>query len=394
MNKTKSGNILKGNMRQYSMVIALVLLIIMFYFLTGGMLLKPLNITNLILQNGYVLILAIGMLPVIITARIDLSVGSIVAFVGAVAAIMIVNWNVGFLPTLLVCLAVGALIGAWQGLWTAYVNIPAFITTLSSMLVFRGLTIAVLDGRSIGPFTDSFRAISASFIGDFLGGITLFGQELNLVALVVGVIACIALVLTEISKRRATIKYGFAADPAWFFIIKQVIICVFVMWFFYYLAAYNGIPTLLILLVVLVIIYSFITSKTVIGRRIYALGGNEAAAQLSGINTKRLVFATNINMGVLAAVAGIVFAARLNAGTPKAGNGFELDAIASCFIGGASVYGGTGNIMGAILGCFIMGIMNNGMSIMGVSVDFQQAIKGFVILIAVALDMAAKSKKK
>ena len=392
MNKTKG--ILKGNMRQYSMVIALALITLLFYLLTDGMLLKPLNITNLILQNGYVLILAIGMLPIIITARIDLSVGSIVAFVGAVAAIMIVNMKMDFIPALLISLAVGAVIGAWQGFWTAYVNIPAFITTLSSMLVFRGLTIAILDGRSIGPFTDTFRYISSNFIPDFLGGITLFGESLNLVALAAGVLMCIFLVYRDISKRRATAKYGFEQVPGWFFALKLVITCVAVMVFFYYLAAYNGIPALLILLVVLVMIYSFITSKTVIGRRIYALGGNEAAARLSGINTKRIVFATNINMGVLAAVAGIVFAARLNAGTPKAGNGFELDAIASCFIGGASVYGGTGSIMGAILGCFIMGVMNNGMSIMGVSIDYQQAIKGLVILFAVAIDMAAKSKQK
>jgi putative multiple sugar transport system permease protein len=391
---TNKNQALKGNMRQYSMVIALGLLIVLFYFLTDGMLLKPLNITNLILQNGYILILAIGMLPVIITARIDLSVGSIVAFVGAVAAIMIVNLKVGFIPTILVCLAVGALIGAWQGFWTAFVNIPAFITTLSSMLVFRGLTIAILDGRSIGPFTDTFRAISSSFIPDFFGGMTLFGTKLDLTALAVGLLMCVYLVIRDIGKRRATKKYAFETTPLWFFVTRQVIVCVATMVFFYFLAAYNGIPSLLILLVVLVMIYSFITSRTVIGRRIYALGGNEVAARLSGINTRRLVFATNINMGVLAAVAGIVFAARLNAGTPKAGNGFELDAIAACFIGGASVYGGTGTIMGAILGTFIMGIMNNGMSIMGISIDYQQAIKGLVVLFAVAIDMAAKNKQK
>ena len=187
---------------------------------------------------------------------------------------------------------------------------------------------------------------------------------------------------------------GLKLTPFGFFIIKQVVLCAVVFAFFYFLAVYNGIPTLLVLLIALVLLYSFIMSNTVIGRRIYAIGGNEAAAKLSGVNTKRLIFATNINMGVLCAVAGIVFAARLNAGTPKAGSGFELDAIASCFIGGASVYGGTGNVMGAILGCFIMGVMNNGMSIMGIAVDFQQVVKGLVVLFAVALDMISKSREK
>lgn len=393
--KKSGANVPKGNLRQYIMVIALVLLIILFYVLTGGKLLKPLNITNLILQNGYILILAIGMLLVIITARIDLSVGSIVAFVGALAAIMIVNMKIGAIPAIIICLIVGALIGAWQGFWTAYINIPAFITTLSSMLVFRGLTITILDGRTIGPFPDIFRAISSSFIPDLFGGpLKLFGAELNITALAAGVLVCLYIISREISKRRAKVKYNFDTISVGFLIIKLVIICGAAMAFFYLLAAYNGIPTLLILLVALIMIYSFVTSRTVIGRRIYALGGNESAARLSGINTKRLVFATNVNMGVLAAVAGIVFAARLNAGSPKAGTGFELDAIASCFIGGASVYGGTGTIMGAILGCFIMGVMNNGMSIIGVPIDLQQAIKGLVILFAVAVDMIAKDKEK
>ncbi len=390
--KIKEG-ILKGNLRQYSMVLALVLILILFYFITDGMTLKPLNVTNLILQNGYILILAIGMLPVIITARIDLSVGSIVAFVGAVAAILTVNYKMSFLPVVVISLASGALIGAWQGFWTAYLNIPAFITTLSSMLVFRGLTIAVLDGRSIGPLGDDFRAISNSFIPDIGSGINLFGIQLNLLAILAGLIICVFIVFSQISKRRSASKYKFEISGILVFIIKLVIICGAVILFFYFLAAYNGIPTLLILLIALALLYSFITRRTVIGRRIYAIGGNEAAAKLSGINTKRIVFLTFVNIGVLSAIAGIVFAARLNAGTPKAGTGFELDAIASCFIGGASIHGGTGTVMGAIIGCLIMGIMNNGMSIMGISVDYQQAIKGLVILIAVAIDMVAKNKK-
>lgn len=379
----------KGNLRQYGMIIALGLITLLFQALTKGILLKPLNVTNLILQNGYVLILAIGMLPIIITGRIDLSVGSIVAFVGALAAIMIVNYKVPLLPALAVCVTVGALIGAWHGFWTAYVGIPAFITTLSGMLIFRGLTIAVLDGKSIGPFYASFRAISTSFIPDIFGS-----GPLNLTALAVGSLLCAFLVGRETAQRMEKKRYGFDILPFWLFVLKQAFLCSALMMLAYFMAAYNGIPALLVLLVFLIVFYSFVTNKTVIGRRIYALGGNEAAARLSGINTRRIVFFTNVNMGILAAVAGIVFAARLNAGTPKAGTGFELDAIAACFIGGASVSGGTGTIAGAVLGTLIMGVMNNGMSILGVSVDYQQAIKGLVILFAVAVDIVLKNKRK
>ncbi len=379
----------RGNIRQYGMIIALGLIVLFFQVLTNGILLKPLNVTNLILQNGYVLILAIGMLPIIITGRIDLSVGSIVAFVGAIGAIMMVDHQIALVPTILVCLLVGAAIGAWQGFWTAYIGIPAFITTLAGMLIFRGLTIAVLGGKSIGPFYSSFRAISTSFIPDFFGK-----NALNLTALVVGAVMCVYFSIREIAARMDKGRYGFEVPPVWLLMLKLAFLCGSIMMLAYFMAAYNGIPSLLVLLVFLIIFYSFITNATVIGRRIYALGGNEAASRLSGIDTKKIVFFTNINMGVLAAIAGIVFAARLNAGTPKAGTGFELDAIAACFIGGASVSGGTGTIVGAVLGTLIMGVMNNGMSIFGVSVDYQQAIKGLVILFAVAIDIVLKSRRK
>jgi putative multiple sugar transport system permease protein len=388
-NLKKESSFIKGNMQQYGMIMALGLIILLFQVLTNGVLLRPLNITNLVLQNGYILILAIGMLPVIITGRIDLSVGSIVAFTGAVAAIMIVNYEAPFIVTLIVVLLIGALIGAWQGFWTAYVGIPAFITTLAGMLIFRGLTIAVLSGRSIGPFTPTFRAISTNFIPDFLKG-----SSLNLTALVFGLIMGICYVLVKLNSRAKTRKYGFHQSPTWLFAIQQAFIFAGIMIIAYFFAAYNGIPYLFILLVVLILINAFITSNTVIGRRIYAIGGNESASKLSGINTKSIIFLTNINMGLLAAVAGIVFAARLNAGTPKAGNSFELDAIAACFIGGASVTGGTGTIGGALLGTLIMGVMNNGMSIIGISVDIQQAVKGLVILFAVAIDFIMKSRRK
>ena len=370
------------------MLLVLAAILALFQVLTGGLLITPLNLTNIVLQNSYIVILAIGMLPIIITARIDLSVGSTAAFVGAVAAIMMVNLGAGFVPTVLAGLVIGALIGAWQGFWVAYRNIPAFIVTLSTELVFRGLTVVVLDGRSIGPFSETFQALSTSYLPDIF---TIDG--LHVTSLLVALVGCAAIVIGEMKNRAEEKKYGFEGNAGWINVLKVVLLCVAVIVISYVFASYQGFPTVLMIMIALIIVYTFITRKTVFGRHMYALGGNEKAAGLSGVNIKRVLFATFVNMGVLAGLAGLVFAARLNAGTPKAGNGFELDAIAACFIGGASVYGGTGTVSGALIGCLIMGVMNNGMSIMGIAVDLQQAIKGLVILAAVAFDMYTKSKE-
>ena len=380
--------LIRNNMRQYSMLLVLAAILALFQVLTGGLLITPLNLTNIVLQNSYIVILAIGMLPIIITARIDLSVGSTAAFVGAVAAIMMVNLGAGFVPTVLAGLVIGALIGAWQGFWVAYRNIPAFIVTLSTELVFRGLTVVVLDGRSIGPFSETFQALSTSYLPDIF---TIDG--LHVTSLLVALVGCAAIVIGEMKNRAEEKKYGFEGNAGWINVLKVVLLCVAVIVISYVFASYQGFPTVLMIMIALIIVYTFITRKTVFGRHMYALGGNEKAAGLSGVNIKRVLFATFVNMGVLAGLAGLVFAARLNAGTPKAGNGFELDAIAACFIGGASVYGGTGTVSGALIGCLIMGVMNNGMSIMGIAVDLQQAIKGLVILAAVAFDMYTKSKE-
>lgn len=370
------------------MLLVLAAILVLFQVLTGGLLITPLNLTNIVLQNSYIVILAIGMLPIIITARIDLSVGSISAFVGAVAAIMMVNYGAGLVPTLLVGLLIGALIGAWQGFWVAYRNIPAFIVTLSSQLVFRGLTVVVLDGRSIGPFSAKFQALSTSYLPDLFA---LHG--LHITSLIVAIAGCIALIIIEMRNCAEEKKYGFTRNSGWMSVAKMIVLCGAILGVSYVFASYQGFPTVLLIMITLAIIYTFVTRRTVFGRHMYALGGNEKAAGLSGVNIKKVLFSTFINMGVLAGLAGLVFAARLNAGTPKAGYGFELDAIAACFIGGASVYGGTGSISGALIGCLIMGVMNNGMSIMGIAVDLQQAIKGLVILAAVAFDMYAKSKE-
>ncbi|WP_246040277.1 multiple monosaccharide ABC transporter permease [Ectobacillus funiculus] len=378
---------LANNMRQYSMIMSLVFIMFLFQILTDGILLRPLNITNLILQNSYILVLAIGMVLVIITGHIDLSVGSIAAFVGAISAILMVDHQVSPVLAIIISLLVGALIGAWQGFWVAYVKIPSFIVTLAGMLLFRGLTMIVLEGKSIAPFPESFQKISSGFIPDLFGGGTI-----HVFTLVLGVILSVILVLNEIKSRRTQRKYNFAVQPTGLFALKLVAIVAIINVFAYVLATYEGIPNILIILAVLIVAYRFVTNKTKAGRHVYAIGGNEKAAQLSGVKTKRVTFWVFVNMGVLAALSGLIFAARLNAATPKAGNLFELDAIAACFIGGASAYGGIGTVAGAIIGGLVMGIMNNGMSLLGLGIDWQQGIKGLVLLAAVAFDIYNKNK--
>ena len=379
-------SMIQNNMRQYSMIIALVFIMILFQILTDGLLLKPLNITNLILQNSYILVLAIGMVLVIITGHIDLSVGSVAAFVGAISAILMVNYEMPTFLAVIISLLVGAIIGAWQGFWIAYVKIPAFIVTLAGMLLFRGATMIVLEGKSIAPFPESFQKISSGFIPDIGSG------SIHVLTLVIGFVLSIIYVFTQIKNRRTEIKYNVEVSSTGMFVLKLVGLVAILNIFTYVLATYEGIPNILIILGVLIILYTFVTNKTKAGRHVYAIGGNEKAAQLSGIKTKRMTFWVFVNMGVLSALSGLLFAARLNAATPKAGNLFELDAIAACFIGGASAYGGIGTVPGAIIGGLVMGIMNNGMSLLGLGIDWQQGIKGLVLLLAVAFDIYNKNK--
>ncbi|MBD8070592.1 multiple monosaccharide ABC transporter permease [Bacillus sp. PS06] len=377
----------KSNMRQSSMIIALVFIMLLFQILTEGILLKPLNITNLILQNSYILILAIGMVLVIITGHIDLSVGSIAAFVGAISGILMVQYQVPMLLAVIICLIIGGLIGAWQGFWVAYIKIPAFIVTLAGMLLFRGLTLVVLEGKSIAPYPTSFQKISSGFVPDLFGGSTF-----HILTIVVSLAISAVYVLMEWRNRKAQIQYQFDTAPMGIFIIKLAVMAIVINAFGFVLAQYEGIPNILVILAVLIVLYTFIMRKTIIGRHIYAIGGNEKAAQLSGVKTKKVTFLVFVNMGVLSALSGLVFAARLNAATPKAGNLFELDAIAASFIGGASAYGGIGTVPGAIIGGLVMGVMNNGMSLVGLGIDWQQAIKGLVLLVAVAFDIYNKNK--
>ncbi len=380
---------LLGHLREYGLLFALIAIMLFFQVVTDGTLLRPVNITNLFLQNSYIIIMALGMLIVIVGGHIDLSVGSVMGFVGALAAVMIVNLDVPVALTIPVCLVVGGLIGAAQGYWVAYWNIPSFIVTLAGMLVFRGLSLWLLEGQSVGPFPREFQLLSTGFIPDLFG----VGRP-NVTALAVGVIAACAIVYLGMRKRARNTAYGIEDEPLSFFVVRNAIVAGALLFVIYKLSTFRGLPNVLVTMGLLTIVYAFLTEQTTIGRRVYALGGNVKAAKLSGIPTERLTFLTFVNMGVLAALAGLIFAARLNTATPKAGFAVELDVIAAVFIGGASMSGGVGKIVGAVIGAFIMGVMNNGMSIMGIGIDYQQVIKGLVLLAAVIFDVYNKQKQR
>ncbi|WP_136684080.1 multiple monosaccharide ABC transporter permease [Falsirhodobacter xinxiangensis] len=382
------GSYLRSNMREYGILIALVLIMVFFQVATDGTLLRPVNLTNLFLQNSYIIIMALGMLLVIVTGHIDLSVGSVAGFVGALAAVMIVHWQLPVPVVFVACLLAGAVIGAAQGYWIAYWRIPSFIVTLAGMLVFRGLTLWLLEGASVGPFPKLFQSLSTGFVPDFFRD-----EKPNLTAMILGALAAAAIVWLSVRARARHQRYGIEDEPFVVFAVKNALVCFALLFISYLLATYRGLPNVLITMAVLISAYTFLTQSTTIGRRIYAIGGNEKAAKLSGIRTDRLTFLTFVNMGMLAALAGMIFAARLNTATPKAGVGFELDVIAAVFIGGASMSGGSGKIVGAVIGAFIMGVMNNGMSILGIGIDYQQVIKGLVLLAAVIFDVYNKNKQ-
>lgn len=389
MNKIKE--YITHNMRQYTMLIALVIIMALFQILTEGVLLMPRNTSKLIYQNSYIIILAIGMLMCILTGgNIDLSVGSVVALVSAMSGLLSVVVGLPVWLSIIFGLLVGLLAGMWQGMWIAYMKIPAFIVTLAGMLVFRGINNLILQGLTIG-LPDEYVVIASGVVPDFIGG---GASELNITAIVIGAVFSLAYVISVFYSRGKKRLRGYELPSLVATIIKTIVILAVINLFTYWLSRDDGIPIILVILAVLMLIYTFITTKTIPGRHLYALGGNAKAAELSGIKTKKILFMAYANMGLLSAVAGIVFAGRLNAASPTAGQGFELDAIAACFIGGASATGGVGTVMGAVIGGFIMGILNNGMSIMGVSTFWQDIAKGLVLLAAVAFDVFSKAKSK
>ncbi len=381
----------KANIRDYALLLSLLVIMIFFQFTTEGTLFKPVNMTNLILQNSYIVIMALGMLLIIVAGHIDLSVGSVSGFVGAVAAVMMVPWKLDPFVTMLACLALGAIIGGVQGYFVAYHRIPAFIVTLAGMLIFKGLALTVLGGASVGPFPRQFQLLSSGYVPD-LFTITLFGGPFNLLALFIGAVVTAMIIYFNIKERREQQAHGLAEEPNIIFLGRNVLIAGAFLTFSFLMARYKGLPNVLIVMFALIALFVFLTTRTTFGRRVYAMGGNEKAAKLSGINTERMTFMIFVIMGALAALAGLVFAARLNVATPKAGAGFELEVIAACFIGGAAVTGGVGKIIGAVIGAFIIGVMNNGMSIMGVGIDWQFVIKGAVLMLAVFLDVYYKNK--
>jgi putative multiple sugar transport system permease protein len=387
MNALKSAaSYLTGQLRQIGLFIALIVIVIFFQVTTNGITLAPINVSNLIVQNSYILILAIGMVMVIIAGHIDLSVGSVVAFTGAMAGVMITQWNIPWPIAVVLCLVLGALVGAWQGFWIAYFGIPAFIVTLAGMLAFRGAAQIALQNQQISPFPDGFRSLGSGFLPSF--GTS--GYEP--LTMILGLAAAAILVITGFRGRATRRKYQLEDEPFAWFITKMAFTVALVIFIALLLASYNGTPIVLVILGVLVIAYSMVMRSAVFGRHIYAIGGNPLAAQLSGVKTKRVTFLLFVNMGVISALAGVVFTGQLNLASPSAGNGFELDAIAAVFIGGAAVTGGIGTVPGAIVGGLIIGLLNNGMSILGVGSEFQQLIKGLVLLAAVAFDVFNKRR--
>ena len=375
------------NLRQGGMIFALVFIILFFGIVTGGIMFRPMNVSDLFMQNSYVIFLAIGMFFCILTGNVDLSVGSVVAVAGALMGFMTIMHNVPTPVAVVITLIFGLCIGVFQGSFIAFLNVPPFIVTLAGMLIFRGLTQVILQGQSLSPFSDGLQYFASGFL---LKDVSVGGM--NLVCVLLLILAAAALVFSELKKRKNRIAYGFDVPPMTFLAVKLAAIILAMAAVLLSLGAYRGMPFVLFVLIIVTIIYTFISSKTKLGRHVYAVGGNRNAAQLSGVNTKLVMFLVYVNCSLMATIAGLVVAGRLNVATAKAGNAYELDAIAACYIGGCSASGGAGTIIGAIVGAAVMGVLNNGMSILGIGSDMQQVIKGLILLLAVTFDIYSKSK--
>lgn len=381
---------MKAVLQKYTMIIVLILVTLFFTWKTGGKILLPQNISNLISQNAYVFVLATGMLLCILTGgNIDLSVGSVVCFVGAVGAVLMENFKMNMGVAVIAMLVIGTLIGAWQGYWIAFVRIPPFITTLSGMLVFRGLSNVVLNGLTVSLNSEAFIKIFGGgancFVPDFFGV-----EGFNLTCMLAGILAAAIYVLLQVKGRMSRVKKGYEVDPISGMLVKTVLISAVILVFAYKLSRYKGIPSALLWVLIVVLVYGYITSNTTTGRYFYAVGGNEKATKLSGINTDKVYFIAYLNMGFLSALAGMLTIARMTSAQPTYGQNYEMDAIGSCFIGGASAYGGVGTVPGVIVGAILMGVINLGMSIMGVDANYQRVVKGLVLLAAVIFDVVSK----
>lgn len=389
MNSLKQ--ILGGNTRQFGMIFALVALVVFFQWQTGGKTLTSGNMTNLFNGNSYILILAIGMVLVIIAGHIDLSVGSIAAFVGIVVAIAMRDWGIPWYLGVVLGLVLGALIGVWQGFWVAYVGIPAFIVTLAGMLLFRGANQLVGDSNTV-PVPQPFQYLGAGYLPEI-------GPDLgyNNLTLLLGFALVAFVIYSAIRSRLKLEKINAALPPTWVPITKVALLSAVILYATYLFAtgrSGTSFPVPGLILGVLVIIYAFISNKTILGRHIYAVGGNRHAAELSGVQGKRVNFMVMMNMSILAALAGMIFVGRSTASGPFDGTGWELDAIAAVFIGGAAVTGGVGTVVGSIIGGLVMAVLNNGLQLLGIGADLTQIIKGIVLLVAVAFDVYNKSQGK
>ena len=384
---------IKDVLKKYTMVLALIAIVIFFNVTTGGKMLLAQNINNLISQNAYVFVLAAGMLLCILTGgNIDLACGSVVCFVGGIGAVMM-DKDINWVFAVIVMLIGGVLVGAWQGYWIAYVKVPPFIATLAGMYAFRGLSNVVLEGYAVGidntTFLNVFGGGADCYVPDLFGG-----GALNITCVIAG-IAIVAIYALLVFRKRAGAKAaGYSVGPLSADLIKLVIIAIAVIWFFFKLAQYKGIPTSLIWIGVVLLAYAYITSNTTMGRYLYAVGGNEKATNLSGIDSRKVYFFAYVNMGLMSGLGGILTVARATQAQPTFGQGYEMDAIAACFIGGASAYGGEGNVFGIVIGALLMGVINMGMSIMGMDANFQKVIKGLVVLVAIVFDVLSSKKKK
>ena len=371
------------------MVIALAVVFVLFYFLTNGRLLYPQNISNLMLQNGYVLVMACGMLLCILTGgNIDLSVGSVICLVGGVAAVMITNMGMNPILTIAVCLLIGLVAGVWQGFWIGYVRIPPFITTLAGMFVFRGIGRLVLDSKTVSVQNKTFLNIFTAYIK--IPGLD--NDDRILSPIVVGILAAAFVMYSTFSSRRSKQKKGYRQNTALSDYGTSAIISIVILLYFFMLSQYKGISVMLLWVVVICLIYNFITSKTAFGRYFYSVGGNEKATKLSGINTNKVYFIAYANMGLLAGLCGLLCLARVGSVNGQTGTSFEMDAIGSCFIGGASAYGGSGTVGGVVIGALLLGVINMGMSIMGIGDSWQYVVKGGVLLVAVVFDVVSRRK--
>jgi len=387
------GVIVKKNIRDYAMYIALAIIMIIFTILSNGKFISSRNIANLLNQTGYIAVLATGMTLVIVIRHIDLSVGFLSGFLGAVAAVLLTQANFPVWLAILAVLVLGAIAGILTGLPVAALGIPAFVSSLAGWLIYRGalMLITASTGTIIIP-NETFNAIGTGYIPDLLSGIKLF-PNIHKTTFLIGILTIIIMILSQISNRKRKQRYNFEVSPVSVFIVQMVLLSGIILYITWILSGYNGLSWTFVVMMIVVLIYDFISRKTVLGRHIYAVGGNPEAAELSGINVKKITLFVFASMGMLAGLSGILFTARLKSASPQAGTLFELDAIAACYIGGVSAAGGIGSITGSLIGALVYMSLMNGMNLLGTDISMQYVIRGLVLVGAVIFDVVSRKRK-